>query len=83
MILHNIFLDLGDSPAEIPGFDPDDKDANVLQDLLASNARLHVLEDRRQAQEVAEVRGAVQESPEALKLMGRAFREGIMSSLGI
>jgi hypothetical protein len=38
IVLHNIFLDLSDSPADIIDFDPEDNAATMVQDMLNQNA---------------------------------------------
>lgn len=84
MILHNILLDLGDSPEDIDDFNPSDADADeVLEELLRRNGRALSNRTQNQPANAGPTQSIPGENAQTLRRGGHALREGIMQSLGI
>jgi hypothetical protein len=82
MVLHNIFLDLNDSPEELEDFDPADPDADaMLEELLETHGRR--LDDRHPDAGNAGGGNDANETAQQLRAGGQALRQGIMEALGL
>lgn len=77
MILHNILMDLGDSPTEICDFDPNDDTAELVQGLLNDHGR---------AFDDTALRGQPDQDgydADSLRDSGRVYRDAIMEAMGL
>jgi hypothetical protein len=79
MVLHNIFLMIGDNAREIPGFDEDDADANTIRAELEADADIDGRPDPLQlfGQQVLQAH----ETADSLRRHGRRLRRDILNTI--